>query len=230
MTKGSYIVFEGVDCAGKTTLLTNVHEILRDKYNIVLSKHPGATKLGKHLRTLVKTPHEFDPDIVIDPLSAQLLMMVDQIAFCESILKPELDNGSIVFADRCNLISVIVYGLSEGLNIADLNNMYSLVNSPPPDQVFILSLPLEEVMKRRAARGIEKDRFEDQGSKFLQSICDSYENLPTLSPEITILLNSFVPLERIKHIDATKPAEQLAKEVAEQIIDIAESNQSAYED
>lgn len=217
---GTYIIFEGVDCAGKTTLIHNVHEKLKYEHNIVLSKHPGATPLGQHLRTLVKTPHRFDADIRIDPMSAQLLMMVDQIAFCESILKPELNKGSIVFADRCNLISAIVYGLSEGLNMTDLNNMYGLVNSPSPDKVFILSLPLEEVKKRRFARGVERDRFEDQGDAFLKHICDTYDSLLTFNPEISMLLNSFVPLERIKHIDATKSPEQLAEEISQEIHEI----------
>jgi thymidylate kinase len=209
MTPGTYIIFEVADCAVKTTLLHKVYDILCYDYNIVMSKHPGATPLGAHLRKLVKTPDEFNKEIVIDPMSAQLLMMVDQIAFCEGILKPELDKGSLVFADRCNLISAIVYGLSEGLNVSDMSNMYNLVNSPPPDQVFVLQIPLEEMKKRREARGIEKDRFEDQGDEFLQSICNAYDGLTTLNPEISILLNTFVPLDRIKHIDATKAPESL---------------------
>lgn len=226
---GPYIVFEGPDCAGKTTLLKNVNNIVRSRYPSIVTKHPGATPLGQHLRKLVKTPEEIDKNIIIDPMSVQLFMMVDQISFVETILKKELTNGKIVFADRCNLISAIVYGLTEGLNIADLNNMYNLVKSPRPDKVFILSLPVEEVERRRKIRHTGADRFEDQGIEFLKSICEAYDNLLTINQEISILLNGFVPLGNITHIDATKPEELLAEEVAAEVIKIAEIRDDYYE-
>ena len=161
---GTYIVFEGVDFCGKTTASTFVNEILEstDEITSVLTKHPGATPLGQHLRHLVKTPETINEAIEIDGVSAQVLMMVDQICFINTILRPELDKGSIVLADRSNFVSAIAYGIPEGVSPAQLNKLFQLVNSPSPDRIFILKAPWE-ILKERMGSRSGPDRFEDHG-------------------------------------------------------------------
>lgn len=218
---GTYIVFEGVDFCGKTTAITNVHNILQDMPEItsLLTKHPGATPLGQHLRRLVKTPWTFSHDIEIDSVSAQLLMMIDQICFINTILTPELEGGTIVLADRSNFVSAIAYGISEGVSCAQLNKLFQLVESPSPDRIFILRAPWEVITQRATKDGRGPDRFEDRGHAYLQKVANIYDTLKT-RPELLVLLSDYVPIEHIVYLDATESPEAIAKRVVSEILSI----------
>lgn len=210
--QGTYIVFEGPDGIGKTTLIENVHKSIPGS---ILSKHPGATPLGRVIRKLTKTPDQFielagGDEIIIDEMSVQVLMMVDQIAFIESILKPSLNSGKIVLADRINFISAIAYGLAEGLSTQKIGKLISLCESPVPDKVYILRLTWEELLERKFGRKAEKDRFEDQGLDFLRRVYDIYMNITNIGPEVTNLISSFVPVERIEYINANRDPKTLS--------------------
>ena len=214
MQQGSYFILEGADCAGKTTLVKNLFQQLRSTHGVISTKHPGATAVGKYLRKLVKDPASIDPEIEISPLSAQLLLMVDQNEFKEQILDPALESGKVVIADRCNLISAIVYGMAEGVDTIGLNKLYSSASIPRPDKVFILTLPAEEALRRKYERDDQiADRFEDHGNKFIEDVCDKYNNLTNLSNDITLLLNKFIPVDNIIYINATGTPQEVCQEV-----------------
>lgn len=226
---GVYIVFEGVDFTGKTTAAANVKNILSHSIHdteTILTKHPGATPLGQHLRKLVKTPAEFDTSIEIDPMSAQLLMMVDQICFINTVLWPNVNDGNIVLADRSNFISAIAYGIPEGVTIGQLNKTFRLADSPAPDRVFILNAPWEAIEDRMRSRGKPVDRFEDNGDTYLKQVADIYRTL-TERADLMVLLSDYVPIENIRYIDATQPAEAIAKQIASEVQYVYECLQEA---
>ena len=214
---GVYIVFEGADFVGKTTVAGLVEDQLRVlDPPVTLTKHPGATPLGQHLRKLVKTPHVFNDKIEVDPMSAQILMMVDQICFINTMLTPKLNNREIVLADRSNFISCIAYGLAEGLKTTMLNRLFQLADSPAPDKVFILQAPWEVRADRYGDREKFRDRCDEQGEEFHEKVAHIYDNLLTLNPEIVVLLSGFVPIENI-----TRPAEEIAKQLVDRIVEVA---------
>jgi dTMP kinase len=226
---GVYIVFEGVDFTGKTTAATNVKNILHNNIHdadTILTKHPGATPLGQHLRKLVKTPAEFDTNIKVDPISAQLLMMVDQICFINTILWPNLNDGNIVLADRSNFVSAIAYGIPEGVTTGQLNKTFRLADSPAPDRIFILSAPWETIEDRMRSRGKEIDRFEDNGNNYLKQVADIYRTLIERT-DLMVLLSDYVPIENIRYIDATQSAEAIAKQIAAEVQQVYQYLQDA---
>ena len=98
-----YVIFEGVDGAGKSTTMNAVVDKLNSiipGFNPVMTSQPGSTPLGKHIRQLVKYPPTIDPSIQIDNLSRQLLYMIDMINYINVVLKPSLADRKAVFADR----------------------------------------------------------------------------------------------------------------------------------
>jgi dTMP kinase len=227
MHQGLYIVFEGVDYSGKSTLAHLVMEELRNtQLDCVLTSHPGSTPLGKHLRKLVKTPEAFnEPEgepITIDSLSVQMLLMVDHACFVNTKLIPYLENSGIMLADRSDYISCIVYGVSEGLKLTTINKLLSLVQSPAPDRVFIISNRWETIIERmrKSENRSKSDRY-DHNEGLLQKIRDLYDNLLTLNPEALMMLSRYVPLEHIKYVNGDAPAIELAKTIAQHIIQLA---------
>lgn len=211
---GKYIIIEGGDNAGKSTLVTNLEKRLP---NSIATRHPGATPIGQHLRTLVKNPAVFGENLILSPASAQLVMMIDQIEFINQLLRPKLNEGVTVIADRINFISAIVYGLAEGLMISDLEKMLSLLSTPKPDKIFILTLPWDTIKSRQMERaGTGPDRFEDHGFEFIKRIHDIYRDLLNVNGA-SALIGQFVSLDNIVYVDATLNQEELADFIASQI-------------
>src|SRR5271166_59724 len=123
-----YIVFEGIEGSGKTTTMANVH-VLLSNLNIdhIITQHPGSTPLGKHLRQVAKYPEKINPEIELDELSTQLLMVIDAVNFNRTILRPNLDAGIVVLADRCNPISMLAYGIADGLSYMQVNKLLNII-------------------------------------------------------------------------------------------------------
>jgi dTMP kinase len=220
MHQGLYIVFEGSDFSGKSTLAHLVMEELRDTdLNCILTHHPGSTPLGKHLRKLVKTPEVFQDGepIEIDNMSVQMMMMIDHSCFVNTKLIPYLEDGGVVLADRSNYIGCIVYGVAEGLKLTTINKLLGLVQSPAPDRVFIISNRWETIVERmKKSDRAKSDRY-DSNVDLLHHVGELYDNLLKLSPEALMMLSRYAPLEHIKYLNGDTPAIELAKTIAQQI-------------
>ena len=171
-----YIIFEGNDGTGKSTLMKAVAERLSTVFTAfdpLLTQHPGSTPLGRHLRQLVKYPQKVATDIVIDDLSRQVLYMVDTISFVKTLLEPTLASGRPVFADRSSFISAIVYGLADGLLLDDVSRILELITPPKADRLYILQCASTTGRERISARG-EMDHYDRKPIEFSQRVDDIY--------------------------------------------------------
>ena len=215
MTNGLYIVLEGLDCSGKSTLIKALAEELAD-IKPLTTAHPGSTPLGKHLRKLTKTPEEFDTEIELDTLSEQLLLLVDNANFVNSLLIPTLNSGRTVLADRCNFISGAAYGLAGGLDCKIIEQMYRMITTPKANRVYIMQLPWELAEQRSQLRGGGKDRFDHGTAEFRQRVAANYDNFKT-NCWLEALASYVVDSENIIYLDATLPTHALAKLVEQDI-------------
>lgn len=222
MDKGFYVIFEGSDGAGKTTVMHQVAESFTKRLDekgvehdrIILTHHPGSTSLGQHIRQLVKFPRTFDKNIQVDELSRQMLYMVDTINFVRTLLEPALNRNKIVFADRSSYISALVYGRADGLDLRDIEKVFDILIPPKADRLMVLQLPATICMERmrenrEEAETDELDHYDHQPIEFFEKITNLYDNLITTSPEQTALVSRSVPIDDVISVDATLPLHQV---------------------
>jgi dTMP kinase len=222
---GLYVVFEGSDGAGKTSTMKAVAEVMPDLFKslglpedkrIHLTHHPGSTPLGAHLRRLVKQPETIDATIEIDPLSRQMLYMVDCVSFAKSILEPALDKNELVFADRSVLISALVYGCAEGMSIAEVQRLFALYEPPRVDRLYILRCPwsvAKERMIQDRGESVRLDHFDRKPDEFFDTIASYYDNLIPGSSERIMAVSRSVSLSNVIYIDATQPIDRVVDEI-----------------
>lgn len=203
-----YIVFEGCDATGKTTVSQSVHsKLLESGVNTIWTGHPGATEIGKKLRDLVKYS-----DVQIDPFTEQLLMTVDNSAFIHLKLKKELKKKTMVIADRCNIIGAYTYGVASGNSIEDLKAQHAVLKNKfePIDLLFVFVAPWEVIKERMAKRGIDlNDRIESRGEKFFRDVLKLYQDIVTPGTEIHYIIKSYA--KRVQVIDATQPIDKVVE-------------------
>ena len=101
--KGKFIVIEGIDGSGKTTQINqlskwlNGTDLIHENNQLVITREPGGTQLGKSLRSLLlDTSREKSPD----PITELLLYAADRAQHVNEIIRPSLNRGDWVISDR----------------------------------------------------------------------------------------------------------------------------------
>lgn len=214
---GFYVIFEGSDGAGKSTVMERVAVALEGKLrsagllslNIIRTQHPGSTPLGRHIRQLVKYPHRIDKSINFDDLSRQMLYMVDTINFVKTLLEPSLAAGRILFADRNSYISAMAYGLTDGLDLKDIERLFDILTPPKADKLIVLQVPAAIARERVRASRDDDDHYDQKDISFFERVSDIYDNLITRSAEQTALVSRSVRINDVMNIDATLPIHKI---------------------
>ena len=172
MENGKFVVFEGIEGAGKTTQARLFYEALLKKgEKCIFTSEPYTESVtGKLIRELLKSGNP------IDIRTLQLLFIADRSNHVESLIKPKLEEGYTVITDRYSP-STIVYGASfgkkHGLKMSYLINSHKPFVAP--DLVFFISISPEQAFERIKARNAVKERFDDL--KSMKVLNKNYERL-----------------------------------------------------
>lgn len=174
MKTGKYVVFEGPDLVGKTTMAQMVKTWLDDKHNIesFYAQQPGSTNLGKQLRHIVK--HEQRIEIGLE--TEALMFVLDQMAFVENIAIETLNSGKWIISDRNNYISGLVYQTLNGVSPSRIDNFYAIIPTPPIDIVFVLRADKSIASRAKNRDSDAWDRYENN-KDFMDKVYEAYNNL-----------------------------------------------------
>jgi guanylate kinase len=106
---GLFVVFEGIDGSGKSTLMRLVAERLAEQnIAVVETFEPGATALGQMLRTEALSG-------TYDPVCETLLFAADRADHVRRILRPALADGAVVLCDRYEASNIAYQGRWRGV-------------------------------------------------------------------------------------------------------------------
>ncbi|MCL4361358.1 dTMP kinase [Candidatus Dependentiae bacterium] len=174
LQKGILISIEGIDGSGKSTLANSLYENLKElKYDVVLTKEPGSTKLGKNLRQIL---HERDFDLTCK--SEFLLFAADRAQHFQDIIIPALTAKKIVISDRLSDSSIAYQGYGRGLDV----NMLAAINSwamqgVNPDFTLYLKIDYETAIARLMKTRDNLTSFEKEQSFFFYKVIDGFEKI-----------------------------------------------------
>jgi len=201
---GLFITLEGLEGSGKTTQQKYIVDDLKEKgFDVLLTREPGATRLGREIRQLL-----LDPDwSEMTPRAEILLFAADRAQHVEEIVKPALNAGKIVISDRYFDSNLAYQGYGRGLDI-DLVRKINLwaVDYLKPDLTIFLDLPVEVGLARARAQTVDKlgDRLEREELNFYQQIRAGYLELAKES-------------ERFRVIDANRSIEKVKTDILQEI-------------
>jgi dTMP kinase len=161
-----FIVFEGIDGSGKTTLSKKLAEFLLSKgIKAVWTREP----YSETIRELLKTKE-------LSPWGETYLFLADRDLHLRELVKPFLEKGFAVVSDRFYLSTLAYQGFGRGLDLGRLREMNDFVTGGfKPDLTFVLDLEPEEALKRIKKSGRKTDRFED--SEFLRRVREGFLKL-----------------------------------------------------
>jgi dTMP kinase len=187
---GKFIVFEGVEGAGKTTQIQQTATWLQDccgiDRSIVMTREPGGTVLGQKIRQLLLD----DPNRWIDRRTELLLYGADRAQHVESVIRPHLDRGDIVLCDRFTDSTIAYQGYGRGFDRAEIDRVNQLATGGlESDLTLWLDLDVTVGLERVALRG-QPDRMERATLDFHQRVRQGYQDLANIYPERIVRIDA----------------------------------------
>lgn len=171
MPSGCFIVLEGPEGAGKTTLAAAlVARMRRDGLEVVSIREPGGTPVAEALRgELLDRDREWTPE-------AELLYMVTARAdLVTHVIRPALAAGKVVLSDRYDLSTMAYQGAGRGLPMEQVRWVNGAATGGlVPDLTLVLDLDPAVGRARQAAAGKGADRLERESVAFHDRVAAAY--------------------------------------------------------
>lgn len=204
MSEGIFITFEGIDGSGKTTAMERVAKDLAEEgFEVVMTREPGATELGKKIREVL-----LNYDGEVSDECEKFLFLADRAWHVNSVIKPALKEGKIVLCDRYTDSTLAYQGFGRGGNVDELEALNnSATGNLKPDLTLLFDLDIEIALERA---GKNKDRMESAGVEFFSRTKRGYLELARRNSSV------------IKVINAENSKETVYKDVKKFIIELTD--------
>ncbi|MGW1731606.1 dTMP kinase [Streptomyces sp. NPDC001999] len=176
-TTGFFLVLEGGDGAGKSTQVEALAEWIRAKgHEVVVTREPGATPVGKRLRSILL-------DVSSAGLSNRaeaLLYAADRAEHVDSLVRPALERGAIVISDRYIDSSVAYQGAGRDLSPTEIARISRWATSGLVPHLTVLLDVDPETARERFTEA--PDRLESEPPEFHARVRSGFLTLAAADP------------------------------------------------
>jgi dTMP kinase len=190
VSRGRLITIEGLDGAGKTTLVAGLSTALLERgRQVFILREPGGVELSERIRALVK-----DPALTMDPRAEALLYAAARAQLVAEQLQPLLTAGEWVLLDRFVDSSLAYQGAGRSLGVPEIRALNAFATGGLlPDRTLLLRIDPQSGLDRVAGRAEDADRLEREPPAFFNAVAAAYDELAAAEPE------------RIAVLDASRP-------------------------
>jgi dTMP kinase len=207
---GAFITFEGIDGSGKSTQLRMLASTLRlSGFEVVTTREPGGTPLGKRLRLAL-----LDAQAEVDPLAELLLYAADRAQHVRTLLRPAIATSHIVLSDRYADATVAYQGAGRGFTPELIASVVEMATGGlKPDLTIIFEVSVAECLMRTRRREDSeqgKDRLDAEDVEFYSRVRDAYLEIAKAEPA------------RVRVLDASGSIEETHAKVIEIVMPFLE--------
>jgi len=170
-----FIVFDGVDGAGKTTQSKKLAQYFEARgKRVTWTRQPGGAPVAERIRALLLSSKPGEEPAAITEL---LLHAAARAEHVERVIRPALASGDIVICDRYIDSTYAYQGAGGGLDDARIADSCRLATGGlEPDFTFIFDIADDEAKRRMRARdgNAAKNRYERENSAFYARVAECY--------------------------------------------------------
>ncbi|MFJ9739973.1 dTMP kinase [Streptomyces sp. NPDC101166] len=174
---GFFIALEGGDGAGKSTQAEALAEWIRGKgHEVVLTREPGATPVGKRLRSILL-------DVSSAGLSHRaeaLLYAADRAEHVDTVVRPALERGAVVITDRYIDSSVAYQGAGRDLSPTEIARISRWATDGLVPHLTVLLDVSPETARERFTEA--PDRLESEPAEFHTRVRSGFLTLAAADP------------------------------------------------
>lgn len=170
---GTFVVVEGPEGAGKSTLVRALGgRLLAEGMQVLPVREPGGTPVAEAARKVaLRSRHE------LSAAAELFLILAARADLVAQVIRPALEAGQVVLADRFDLSTRAYQVAGRGLAAHDVDAALRLATGGlVPDLTLVLDIPVEIGRERqRKARKVQ-DRFEREDDAFHERVLAAYRN------------------------------------------------------
>ena len=182
-----FISLEGVDGSGKSTQARLLVEALGE--GTVAIREPGGTDAAERIRELLA-----DPGVELESLAELMLFLAARADLTERVIRPALEAGRHVVADRFSDSSVAYQGAARGLGVGEVIGLCETATDGLwPDLTLLLRLDPETGLGRAES----EDRFEQEGLGLQQAVAEAYEEIAVIASDRVTVVDAGGTVEEV---------------------------------
>ena len=182
-----FVSLEGIDGSGKSTQARLLVEALGPE--TVAIREPGGTDAAERIRELLA-----DPALDIDPFAELLLFSAARADLVSRVIRPALEAGKVVVADRYADSSVAYQGGARGLGTSHVLSLTdTVIDGLWPDLTLLLKVDPEVGLGRAGG----DDRFEAEGLALQRAVAEAYEEIAIIASDRVVVLDATGTVEEV---------------------------------
>jgi dTMP kinase len=182
-----FVSLEGIDGSGKSTQARLLVEAMGE--GTVAIREPGGTEAAERIRELLA-----DPALRIEPLAELMLFLAARADLTERVIRPALEAGRNVVADRFSDSSVAYQGVARGLGVGEVISLCEAATDGLwPDLTVWLRIDPETGLGRAAG----EDRFEAEGLELQRQVAVAYEEIAIIASDRMVAVDASGSVEDV---------------------------------
>lgn len=187
---GVFVAFEGGDGAGKSTQAHLLSEWLtRQGREVVLTREPGGTELGRTVRDVVLHGEH------VTSRAEALLFAADRAHHVATVVRPALERGAVVLTDRYLDSSIAYQGAARELARAEIRDLSLWATQGLlPHLTVLLDLAPHQ---GRSRRGAVQDRLEREDDDFHDRVRRGFREIAAADPDRYLVLDGARPPQHL---------------------------------
>lgn len=192
--KGKFIVFEGSDGSGKTTVLNRVKKYLDDTgKDYVLTREPGGTEISEDIRSILLDKANKE----MTPITEALLYAAARAQHVEEVILPNIKAGRIVISDRYVMSSLAYQAYGRKLDYKEVKDINDYATGRlKPDYTIFLNVDPITVLNRKK-NNVEADRLEEESESYHERVYRGYQEMIASQGDSFILIDASRNLEEV---------------------------------
>jgi dTMP kinase len=198
MLRLPFITFEGSEACGKTTQVQRLAARLeRSHVPYLITREPGGTPIGESIRELLQfAPHNSN----IAPETELLLFEASRSQLVRDVVKPALERGMCVIADRFFDSTTIYQGAARKLDRETIERFNAFaVGGCIPDMTIVLDVDAATAESRMQREQRKADRMEQQPAEFYESVREGYRDLAARERDRVVLIDGLRDADEIEN-------------------------------
>ena len=194
MNRGKFIVIEGCDGSGKTTVTNAVYEkLVEEGYPIIHTREPGGINIAEQIRAVILNPENTAMD---DRTEALLYAASRRQHLMEKVL-PALEEGKSVLCERYVYSSLAYQGYARGIGIDEVLSINEFaIEHHFPDRTIYLDIDAKTGLDRLENRE-NKDRLDQEKLSFHEKVYEGYQIVNERYKDNIEIIDSNRPIEEV---------------------------------
>jgi dTMP kinase len=182
-----FVSLEGVDGSGKSTQAKLLAEALGS--DTLLIREPGGTEAAEKIRELLA-----DPAVELDHFAELLLFSAARADLVSRVIRPAVEAGRNVVADRFADSSIAYQGGARELGTSHVLSLTdTVIDGLWPDLTVLLRVDPEVGLGRAGG----EDRFEAEGVEFQRAVAEAYEEIAQIASDRVVVVDAAGTVEEV---------------------------------